>query len=71
MFRKLLTEEQNRPAGVAQWFSTHPLTQDRINSTQANIDRIPASQRSRLTTDTNAFQSFKTRLRNHSPRPRD
>ena len=71
MFRKLLSEEKSRPAGVAQWFSTHPLTQERINSTQATIDRVPASQKRSLTTDTNAFQSFKSRLRNYSPRPKD
>src|SRR5690606_4261850 len=32
-FNVLLSEQQRAPSGVEQWFSTHPLTQDRISNT--------------------------------------
>jgi predicted Zn-dependent protease len=67
MFQKLLEEERNSPSSVEQWFSTHPTTEARIQNTQQLIAQIPSSQLSRLTTDTNAFQSFKSRMRSFRP----
>ena len=71
MFRKLIAEERSRPSALEQWFSTHPLTEDRITATQRVIDAIPAAQKRNLITDNNGFQSFKSRLRSLSPRPTD
>src|SRR6476646_6629051 len=62
MFRKLLEERKNRPAGVEAWFLTHPLEEDRIASVQAKINQLPPSELARLGTDTRNFHSFKARI---------
>jgi beta-barrel assembly-enhancing protease len=71
MFQKLLEESRRSPTAVEQWFSTHPTTQERVANAQRLVSQIPAAQRSRLTRDTNAFQSFKSRMRSYSPRASD
>lgn len=63
MFETLLAESRSNPSGVAQWFSTHPTTQERINDTRAAINAIPASSLQNLTTNTNSFATFKSRVR--------
>lgn len=63
MFQTLLEENQRNPSGVAQWFSTHPTTQDRIDTTRAAIDAIPQSQLRGLTRDSDSFHTFKNRVR--------
>ena len=69
MFRNLLQERERSPSSVDSWFSTHPLEEDRIQNTQAIIAQIdPAIKRS-LTTDTQAFQAFKRRVRALPPSP--
>jgi beta-barrel assembly-enhancing protease len=62
-FQKLMQEQQRRPTAVEQWFATHPLTQERVDNTRAAVQAIPAAQRRNLTTNTQAFQQFKTRVR--------
>jgi len=37
MFQKLMGERRSRPNGVAKFFSTHPLTEDRITAVRAEI----------------------------------
>ena len=69
MFRKLLEERKNRPAGVEAWFLTHPLEEDRIASVQAKINQLPPSELARLGTDTRNFHSFKSRLQSLPPSP--
>jgi beta-barrel assembly-enhancing protease len=71
MFQTLLREQQRSPSSVEQWFSTHPTTQDRINTVSALIQQVPAAQRRNLTTNTTAFNTFKTRMRSFSPRASD
>ncbi|MEO5511272.1 MAG: M48 family metallopeptidase [Longimicrobiales bacterium] len=71
MFQKLLAEGQRSPSSVEQWFSTHPTTQDRVANSQRLVSAVPAATRSRLSTDTKAFQSFKSRMRSYSPRATD
>jgi predicted Zn-dependent protease len=71
MFQKLLQQQQTSPSSVENWFSTHPTTQDRISTVNQLINSVPATQRRNLTRDTNAFQSFRNRMRAYSPRPRD
>ncbi len=71
MFQKLLQEERSAPRSVQQWFSTHPTTQDRVTNAQRLVSQVPAATRSRLIKDTNAFQSFKSRMRSYSPRATD
>jgi beta-barrel assembly-enhancing protease len=69
-FGKLLAEQQRQPSAVEQWFSTHPLTQERVESTRAAIQELPAGQRQGLTTNTQAFQQFQARVRQLPAAPR-
>lgn len=62
MFRLLLSERQRNPNALEAFFATHPLEQDRIESTEALIANYPASQLRGLRTDNTAFQTFKRRL---------
>lgn len=67
-FEKLLAERQRRPSAVEQWFSTHPLTEDRIANTRALVQQIPESQRRNMIRNTEQFNEFKARVRQY-PRP--
>ena len=62
MFRTLLDERQRRPEGVEAWFSTHPLEEDRIQSTEALISQIDDAILMTLTTDSPNYQTFKRRV---------
>ena len=62
MFRILLSERQRNPGAVDAFFASHPLAEDRITTTEAQIATYPASQLRDLTKDTAAFQSFRRRL---------
>ena len=58
LFRQLLQTRQRRPSRVEQFFSTHPLTEDRIARAEAEAARYPNSG----THDTRNFQQFRSRL---------
>ena len=62
MFETLLAEHQRNPGAVAQWFSTHPTTQERIDNTQAAINRLPAGSLQGLNTNTQAYADFRSRV---------
>jgi predicted Zn-dependent protease len=63
MFQKLLNERQTSPGALDAWFADHPLEEDRIQATQAQIAKYdPAIIRS-LPTDSPAFQQFRARVR--------
>lgn len=62
-FNVLMQEQQRQPGSVEQWFSTHPLTTDRIANTQARINQIPQGTIQRLRTNTNEFTAMQNRLR--------
>ena len=62
-FEKLLAEQQRQPGLVERWFSTHPLTQERVQTSRAAIAAIPAAQRQGLTTDTKEYRDFRARIR--------
>lgn len=70
-FNKLMTEQQRQPSKVEQWFATHPLTQERIQNTTADIAATPGANNSRLVTDTREFQTFRARVRSLTPAPQD
>jgi len=63
MFQKLMAEQNRNPNAVAQWFSTHPTTQDRIAATQANLSRLSAAQLRNLRTTSSTYNTLKSRLR--------
>ncbi len=62
MFRILLKEREDRPGGLSSWFSTHPLEEDRVKASEAEIAKIPASRLKGLRKDSDRFQQFKQRL---------
>ena len=70
MFRLLLSERQRSPSSVDAFFSTHPLEEDRITSTEAIIARLDPAVLRGLTRDTPGFQAFKRRLQSLPPSPR-
>lgn len=69
MFEKLQRERRSSPNAVAQWFSTHPLEEERIQNTRNAIAQLPGST-SNMTTNTQAFQTFQQRLRQLPAAPR-
>lgn len=69
MFRTLLAERQSKPAALDAMFSTHPLAEDRVEASEAVISTIDPVILKSLTTDTRAFEQFKTRLKSMPPSP--
>lgn len=62
MFRTLLAERKSNPGGISSWFASHPMEEDRVASTEAEITKISPIILRTLSKDTPAFQRFKTRL---------
>ena len=69
MFRILLEERSRSPGGVDAWFSSHPLEEDRIASTEALIAQIDPAILSTLAMDSRNFQLFKQRVASLPPAP--
>jgi predicted Zn-dependent protease len=63
MFQILLNERQRNPSAVEGWFSTHPGEEERIRETEALIAQIDPAILRTLTTNTTAYNSFKSRVR--------
>lgn len=63
MFEHLIAERNRTPSTVEQWFSTHPLTEERIADISARIQQIPQSRTQNLAMDSPAYQEFRQRLR--------
>lgn len=61
MFQSLIDEQQRSPGAVEQWFSTHPLTQDRIEHVRGLIASL--GNTGNLRRDTEAYQTFRNRVR--------
>jgi predicted Zn-dependent protease len=59
MFRVLLQRRESRPGSVGQFFSTHPLTEDRIRNVEALAARI---DRSGLTRHDRGYQRLRNRF---------
>ena len=60
MFQSLLAERQRRPSSVEQFFSTHPLSEERIENVRQQISQLPSKQG--LITNDNGFQSLRQRV---------
>lgn len=69
MFRILLDERASSPSTVSSWFATHPLEEDRIQATEAQIAKINPAILNGLTADSRSFQAFKQRVRSLPPPP--
>ena len=63
MFEKLIAERNREPSRVEQWFSTHPLSEDRIARVTQVISQTPANRLTGLTVNTNEFTQFQQRVR--------
>lgn len=59
MFEKLLQRRRSQPGAVAQFFSTHPLTEERIRDVRAQAAGI---DRSRLASRDQGYQNLRQRL---------
>lgn len=68
-FDELLEQRSRRPSQLEQWFSTHPLTEDRIAHVQQVIDETPGARAPGLQTQSNAFAAFKATLRDYPAPP--
>jgi predicted Zn-dependent protease len=58
MFQLLLEHQQSQPSRVEQFFSTHPLTQDRLEDARSRAARIG----NRGITDEPQFQEIRRRV---------
>ncbi|HUP46270.1 MAG TPA: M48 family metallopeptidase [Thermoanaerobaculia bacterium] len=59
MFEKLIASRRSSPGAVERFFSTHPLTEDRIADTRRRIQQLP--QRQTITNEA-AFDQVKARV---------
>ena len=60
MFQKLIADRQRSPGSVEQFFSTHPLTEDRIRDVRSEARKYPTRG---LTTNDGQFSSMRARAR--------
>ena len=60
MFQTLMSRQKNEPGKVEQFFSTHPLTADRIRKVEAEITDMTSA--SGLRTDDPEFQAIRRRM---------
>jgi predicted Zn-dependent protease len=70
-FQRLLDEERTSPSELLAWFSTHPLTEDRIAETEAMIARLPANVVEGASRDLPQFSQMRRRLEGLPPPPPD
>jgi predicted Zn-dependent protease len=59
MFQELLEHQRRQPSAVERFFSTHPLTQDRIRDVENQITKLPQRATS---TDDPGFQQLRGRV---------
>jgi beta-barrel assembly-enhancing protease len=68
-FQRLLDEERTSPNELLAWFSTHPLTQERIADTEAMIANLPSAAVERASRDLPQFAQMRRRLDALPPSP--
>jgi predicted Zn-dependent protease len=61
LFQDLLQERSRRPTKVEQFFASHPLTEQRIQTVQAEASQLP--RKASLTHDTRNYQNFRSDFR--------
>ena len=70
-FEEMLEQERRRSDMVLQWFSSHPLTHDRIADTRALIAQLPPEALARTRLDVPQFANLKARVAALPPPPPD
>ena len=68
-FEILMAERKSKPDGLAAFFQTHPLEEDRIRQARDIINRIPPAQLEGFAVDSRNFQAFKARVKSLPPSP--
>ncbi len=58
-FLELIEERERSPSTLEQWFSTHPLTEERIANVRALIRALPAGSLGNLAVTSNSYNTFK------------
>ncbi len=66
-FGKLGRLQRSRPSKVGQFFSDHPLTQERIQNVHAEAAQLP--RRAGLIRDSPEYQQFRARVNALAPAP--
>lgn len=61
-FETLLAEERTQSPLVLQWFSTHPLTSERVDATRRMIATLPDDALARMQVDLPRFQQVRASL---------
>lgn len=72
-FKELLEDKERNPSALEQWFSSHPLTEDRIAHVREEIAalNLTPSQLSALTVTSQSYNDMKARLRSYPAPPPD
>lgn len=60
MFQTLLEQRERRPSSIEQFFSTHPLSEDRLENVREQIEALPSRQG--LVTNEGGFSSLQQRV---------
>ena len=60
MFQELLSRRKSQPGSVETFFSSHPITEERIQTSRAQIEQLPP--RPNLITNDAEFAGFRQRL---------
>lgn len=63
MFEELIADRQRRPGAVEQFFSTHPLTEDRIETVRREARKYPTRG---LTTNDGQYASIRARAERYN-----
>ena len=73
LFERLLEERKTSPLRIEAFFASHPMEEDRIRATAAEINAIDPAELRGLRRDDPGYQTFKARLRTlpraHDPDP--
>lgn len=70
-FQRLLDEDRTSPNELLAWFSTHPVTEDRIADTEAMIAQLPPDAIERAAIDLPQFAQMRRRLASLPAPPAD
>lgn len=68
-FQKLLDDRERNPSLLEQWFSTHPLTEERIQRVQALVDALPPFEPTNV--GAAEYDNFKARVQRLPPPPEE
>ena len=68
-FKELLEERERSPSTLEQWFSTHPLTEERIAGVRELIRELPPSATANLIATNDDYRAFKARVAALPPPP--